>query len=121
MPTPSYFYARNKRKNGPVTLKELRRLVDSGDIRRSDMILEQGTRAWIEACDVPGLFTPPRREGHWLISRAGLAVFGSGLGLLALLLWVLLRSPEGADTKVMCRRTLRLPPPSQPPRPRRLP
>jgi hypothetical protein len=53
--TDSWFYIRNKRKVGPVALKELEKLFLSGQLDGKDMVLQQGSAKWVEADTVSGL------------------------------------------------------------------
>ncbi len=53
---PRWFYARNNQKQGPVTRAELRRLVSSGGLYADDMVLAEGSRTWVPAKSLEGLF-----------------------------------------------------------------
>lgn len=52
-----WYYAKNKQKTGPVTIDELKVLVRAGELKPTDMVLEEGALKWIAASTVPGLFT----------------------------------------------------------------
>ncbi|MBY0524632.1 MAG: GYF domain-containing protein [Gemmataceae bacterium] len=56
---PGWFYARNKKKLGPVTRAQLEQLAASGTLTPGDMLLEEGTRKWLVAATLPGLFPAP--------------------------------------------------------------
>jgi serine/threonine protein kinase len=54
--TSLWYYARDKRRVGPLPWDELLALVRSGQLHPTDMILEQGADKWQSAQTVPGLF-----------------------------------------------------------------
>lgn len=47
-----WFYARQRQKIGPVTLDQLRSLLQSGEVAPGDMVLRQGTTQWVPASNV---------------------------------------------------------------------
>jgi hypothetical protein len=51
----AWFYIKEKRKLGPVSLTELQQLLASGQLRASDMVLPQSETKWITVEHVPGL------------------------------------------------------------------
>jgi tetratricopeptide (TPR) repeat protein len=53
---PAWFYAQNKEKHGPVPRDELHRLAAAGRLKPTDMVLQDGTKTWIPASSVAGLF-----------------------------------------------------------------
>jgi tetratricopeptide (TPR) repeat protein len=53
---PGWYYAQNKKKNGPVSTVELQDLAKSGRLSPADMVLQEGTNRWRPAQEVPGLF-----------------------------------------------------------------
>jgi hypothetical protein len=53
---PRWYYAHNKQKHGPVSRAELRRLASSGGLDADDMLLAEGTRTWVPAKSLEGLF-----------------------------------------------------------------
>jgi hypothetical protein len=55
MSETQWYYARNKKKIGPVSFVQLRRLVAVGELGASDMLLQAGAAKWVEAGSVPGL------------------------------------------------------------------
>jgi CHAT domain-containing protein len=46
-PAGEYYYAENKRRVGPVSLAQLRRLVRAGRLRLNDMVLRKGATKWV--------------------------------------------------------------------------
>src|SRR5947209_1418539 len=67
--TPRWFCAKGKRKLGPLTPVELRRLAGSGTLLPDDMVLQEGTNRWARARSVAGLF--PRRTLTVSVRRTG--------------------------------------------------
>jgi serine/threonine protein kinase len=53
---PRWYYAHNKQKHGPVSRSELRRLASSGGLHPDDMLLADGSRTWVAAKSLEGLF-----------------------------------------------------------------
>jgi serine/threonine protein kinase len=51
-----WYYAHNKQKHGPVSRSELRRLASSGGLHPDDMLLADGSRTWVAAKSLEGLF-----------------------------------------------------------------
>lgn len=51
-----WYYAKNKQKVGPVTDAQLKELVRSGGLARTDMVWKQGMAKWMQAGQVEGLF-----------------------------------------------------------------
>ena len=75
-----WFIARDKQKLGPYTWQQLLRLAQRGDVKRDQMILQEGHKHWVRADSVPDLaagivsaatavstkplLAPERRPGH---------------------------------------------------------
>ena len=58
--TPSetrWYYARERKKVGPLTWDQLRQLVDTGALTPTDMLLQDGAGKWQPANSFPNLFT----------------------------------------------------------------
>jgi hypothetical protein len=51
-----WYIARNKKRHGPVTWKQLQGLAATGKLHPTDMILQEGNKKWNAASSVPGLF-----------------------------------------------------------------
>ena len=51
-----WYYAIDSNKKGPVTEVELRRLVASGTLKRTDLVWQERLPSWIKAEEVEGLF-----------------------------------------------------------------
>jgi WD40 repeat protein len=51
-----WYYAKDRRKLGPISRAELQELAVAGRLRPADMVLSAGTRQWLPAAAVPGLF-----------------------------------------------------------------
>jgi uncharacterized protein YkwD len=60
-PASRWFLARNKKKLGPYTWRQLLTLAKRGDIGPSDMLLQEGTKQWLHAGTVAKLFGPSER------------------------------------------------------------
>lgn len=55
-----WYYARNRQKEGPVTLAGLARLAAAGELCPGDMVLSEGASKWMRADAVPGVFAAHR-------------------------------------------------------------
>ncbi|MBI1832591.1 MAG: DUF4339 domain-containing protein [Planctomycetes bacterium] len=55
-PASRWYYARGKKKYGPYSWPQLRALAKRGDVGGEDMLLREGTKQWVRADSVPGLF-----------------------------------------------------------------
>ena len=53
-----WYYIRDRKKIGPLTLEELRELVATEKLCASDMVLKEGEPRWCAAGEVPGLLPP---------------------------------------------------------------
>lgn len=53
--TPCWYYAKDRRKHGPVTRAQLQQLLITGDLHPADLIVLDGSRQWLAAAEVPGL------------------------------------------------------------------
>ncbi len=54
-----WFYARDGRRVGPLTSRELRLAAEAGDVRQDDWVLLEGKGDWVAANKVHGLFPTP--------------------------------------------------------------
>src|SRR5437868_4270769 len=54
-----WYYAKDKQKYGPVTLDDLKALLRSGELRPTDMLLQEGAQKWVAASTVAELFANP--------------------------------------------------------------
>jgi regulator of protease activity HflC (stomatin/prohibitin superfamily) len=91
---PRWFYARDKQKVGPVTLAQLRALLQSGKLKHTDMVFREGWKKWVAAHSVKNLFpvgTPvndgvederPSRDTNALATRSPFRLVLQG-GLVA--------------------------------------
>ena len=59
---PGWYYAHNKQKHGPVPRKQLQQLAAAGQLQPADMVLQDGTKTWLPASAVPGLFASTPTE-----------------------------------------------------------
>ena len=57
-----WYIARGKQKVGPHTYEEMRQMAASGQLLPSDMVLNEGSRQWVHAGDVPGLTFDSKKE-----------------------------------------------------------
>ena len=44
-----WYYARDKQRLGPVPFRGLQQLIETGDLRSSDMVLAEGAAKWTAA------------------------------------------------------------------------
>ena len=54
-----WWVARNKQKTGPYSWSHMRQMADSGNLRPTDMVLQEGSGRWLAADAVPSLFEVP--------------------------------------------------------------
>jgi uncharacterized protein YkwD len=57
--TPSWFVARGNQKVGPYNRAQLQALARRGELKPDDMVLQEGSRKWCPASEVPKLFPTP--------------------------------------------------------------
>jgi WD40 repeat protein len=92
-----WYYAREKKKMGPVSAAQLRWLLAEGVLKPDDMVLQEGTAMWRSLAQVAGARARhARRGGLWRLAVGG----GGGLVLLALLGWglgAMLHGPNGNE------------------------
>jgi ferredoxin len=53
---PRWYYARGDRRVGPLTSEQLRALAADGTLSPADMVTREGSRKWVPAAQVKGLF-----------------------------------------------------------------
>src|SRR5437870_5831733 len=85
MISTAWYYAQNQQHFGPIDFEQLRHLAASGHLRATDSILKEGTRQWVPASSLPGLFavaapgtsqsTSSVKEAHWLATVKSLAAW----------------------------------------------
>src|SRR5688572_24357598 len=99
--TPEWYYAKNKKKYGPVTLDRLRQLASWGTIQPTDMVLRVGASTWAKAESVEAVFlpvataidppasTPSQSASVWLFLLFGGVAIGvlAVCSVVALLIW----------------------------------
>ncbi len=51
-----WFFARNKKRVGPVSASQMKKLFTSGELKPTDMVLQSGAQKWIAAGDVKEFF-----------------------------------------------------------------
>ena len=84
-----WYYAQGKKKVGPVSVAELRRLLAECALKPADMVLQEGMQKWRPLAEVAGSDPGTARTGSlWKLALGG----SVGLGLLALLVWVWIAS-----------------------------
>ncbi len=88
MDASRWYWKRNGQKTGPLSSGQLRQLVAKGQLQQADMLLQEGTRQWVQAGSVKGLFkpsTPQRRPvWPWIAVCAATAILG-GVGAAVIL------------------------------------
>ena len=55
-----WYYAKDGNQQGPITMAQLRQLASSGRLEPTDMVFKTGTKDWVEASTVAGLFASAR-------------------------------------------------------------
>jgi NAD-dependent dihydropyrimidine dehydrogenase PreA subunit len=55
----AWYYARDNQAVGPLSSAQLKELADSGGLGPTDLVLRAGSRKWVAAGAVKGLFPPP--------------------------------------------------------------
>jgi tetratricopeptide (TPR) repeat protein len=53
-----WFYLQDKKKLGPVSTSDLKKLAEAGALKAGDMVMRGGQDKWRVASEVPGLFPP---------------------------------------------------------------
>ena len=77
MAARAYFTQRMGIEDGPYDLDDLRRMVDSSELKSEDMVRdEEAPGKWFRATSVPGLYST--RE--WMVALL-LSIFAGGLGV----------------------------------------
>lgn len=61
-----WYISRDKQKVGPFTLEEVKQLASLGLIRRTEFILSEGSRTWVAANSIFGLFPEEERRRFWI-------------------------------------------------------
>ena len=51
-----WYIARNKKKHGPITWREVQNLAANGKLQPTDMLLQEGSKKWTQASSIAGLF-----------------------------------------------------------------
>ena len=63
MSTPQWWYAVDGQQQGPVSSAELKQLADSGQLKPTDLVWQEGQADWAPASNVRGLFPPQPQQG----------------------------------------------------------
>jgi len=98
-----WYYIRNKRKVGPVSMAELREATRVGQLGPSDKVLREGASHWVDAQSLVGLFAtaqlvhPAPSSWQWLRRHSVWAGAGGGLVCVVLVLLVLSRTPSDSN------------------------
>jgi len=58
MSKPTWHYAKNRQKAGPVSLDSLKKKLSLGELGSDDLVWTVGWEAWKKVCDVPELAIP---------------------------------------------------------------
>lgn len=58
-----WYYSDKKEQKGPISFDELRQLAQAGRIRPGDLVWQEGTKDWVRASLVDGLFESAPRGG----------------------------------------------------------
>jgi hypothetical protein len=87
-PDDRWYYAKDKKKAGPVSLDQLRRLLVDGGLKPADMVLQEGTLKWRPLAEVAGSVRPRLRLPWSSWTRRKQAVVGGvGASLVILAAW----------------------------------
>src|SRR5258708_7691991 len=93
-PMGNWYYPRDKKKVGPVSLARLRVLLAEGVLKPEAMVFQEGAQKWCRLGEVIGAETRTARTGGlWKLAVGG----GVGLVMLALLGWGLLAMMHGSN------------------------
>ena len=88
-PASRWFLARNKKKLGPYTRRQLLALAKRGDVGPGDMLLREGSKQWQRADSVPDLFAIAKsqktKKPSSRLSTASLVAILAGVAVLVLL------------------------------------
>jgi len=58
MSKPTWYYAKNRQKAGPVSLDSLKKKLSLGELGSDDLVWTVGWESWKKVCDVPELNVP---------------------------------------------------------------
>lgn len=61
-----WYLGRDRQKVGPFTIEEIKQLASLGIIRQTEFILSEGSRTWVAASSIFGLFPEDERKRYWL-------------------------------------------------------
>src|SRR5438105_279432 len=61
-----WYISRDRHKVGPFTVEEVKQLASLGLIRQTEFILSEGSRTWVAARSIFGLFPEDERKRFWL-------------------------------------------------------
>lgn len=61
-----WYIGRDRQKVGPFTIDEIKQLASLGIIRQTEFILSEGSRTWVAASSIFGLFPGDERKRYWL-------------------------------------------------------
>lgn len=61
-----WYISRDRHKVGPFTVEEVKQLASLGLIRQTEFILSEGSRTWVAARSIFGLFPEDERQRFWL-------------------------------------------------------
>jgi hypothetical protein len=98
-----YYLDRNEERHGPLSLDDLQRLLDEGEVSPTTYASQPGMPEWVELRSLPGLAMPGRsgRAGRpgagvraWLLA-ALVGMPAVGCGLIGLLVWLAVDSFSG--------------------------
>jgi hypothetical protein len=59
-----WYYAHRGQRHGPVSEQEFRRLAATGALQPTDLVWQQGMKAWEPAAQIKGLFPSTPASGH---------------------------------------------------------
>lgn len=96
--TNEWYYAKAGKKEGPVSIDDLKRLVQQGQLQPTDHVWKQGMATWVPASSVEGLFgaepppLPPipvsSQPGHHLSTPTATPTLFSQEGFAAWMKWL---------------------------------
>lgn len=71
-----WYYAKDGKQEGPVSAAQLRQLASAGKLEPTDMVFKIGSKDWVEAATVSGLFAAGRSAPAAPAPEAGGFAFG---------------------------------------------
>jgi hypothetical protein len=78
-----WYYAKDGKQQGPISMAQLRQLASSGRLEPTDMVFKTGTTDWVDASTVAGLFASARSAPAAPAAPEGGFAFGEEKAVVA--------------------------------------